>query len=529
MQRIAYQLVSGRRFHPGACKSGLWLVFRLALALLAGAGLNLGQPAAVPSAPVTRPPLQPGTPSVARAAETAPAPFTPSVYKTFAEWRTACEPLPSNRTLKMTLPPAELLPLKKFGEFMEVLDAFFRLAKTNELAQDNAWLGQPPVKPAFFNTDATYFLRPTLPFQPFVQRALVPAGSQIFFHGDLHGDIRSLVAWVDWLNRNGYLRDFHLARPDVYLVFLGDYTDRGMYGVEVLYTLLRLKVENPDRVFLVRGNHEDVGLASRYGFIGEGRGKYGTSFDGKRVMRLYDFLPVVLYLGTENNVLQCNHGGMEPGFDPRPLLDAPDPVRFQLLGKLNQQQFLKSHPEFSQGASGQARRLMDNTLVDFQPETPTSPVVIGFMWNDFSVVRGEPQFDFDPGRAFIYGENPTKVILRQSSTAARQVQAVFRAHQHATILNGMMRRLKVGRGVYRHWQENDSVSLLQADLAVVAQKIEVSEERRVPPLSVFTFNVLPDIVYGEALVYSFDTFGILTTAKSFEDWRLRVVNQTIRK
>jgi hypothetical protein len=455
--------------------------------------------------------------------------FVPSVYKTFAEWKAAIDRVPSNRTLKLTLPPESLLPLKDFGQFTEVLDAFFRLCKTNGLADERAWLGTPPVRPDFFNTDATYFLKPPLLFQPFVERELVSPGAQVFFHGDLHGDVRSLVAWVDWLNRNGYLRDFTIARPNVYLVFLGDYTDRGMYGVEVLYTMLRLKVANPNHVFIVRGNHEDVGLATRYGFMVEGRGKYGANFDAKHVLRLYDFLPVVLYLGCETNVIQCNHGGVEPGFDPKRILDAPEPVHFQLLGRLNQMRFVKGHPKFIQGMSSQSRRLMDSTLTDFQPDTPTSPAVIGFMWNDFSVVHGEAEFDYDPGRAFIYGENPTKVVLAEGSGSVRQLRAIFRAHQQATILNSMMRRLIPGHGVYRHWQETDSVSMLNSDPAAIAKNIDLSEERRVPLYSVWTFNVVPDSVYGEALNYSFDTFGMLTMATSFDDWRLRVINQNIPK
>jgi hypothetical protein len=216
---------------------------------------------------------------------------------------------------------------------------------------------------------------------------------------------------------------------------------------------------------------------------------------------------------------------MEPGFNPRPLLDAPERVQFQLLGPLNQQQFLREHPEMANGLPSQARRLMQNALLDFKPQSPTEPWVIGFMWNDFSVVHGDPQFDFDPGRAFIYGEGTTKYLLSQFNTGKRRIQAVFRAHQHATILNGMMRRLKVGHGVYRHWQENDSPALMEADLPTIARKIELSEERRIPPLSVWTFNVVPDSAYGEVCDFSFDTFGILTTAEAFEDWKLRVVNR----
>jgi hypothetical protein len=198
-----------------------------------------------------------------------------------------------------------------------------------------------------------------------------------------------------------------------------------------------------------------------------------------------------------------------------------------MLGPLNQQQFVKEHPEIMTGFSARERRLLDNSLLDFQPESPTVPAVIGFMWNDFSVVRGEPQFDFDPGRAFIYGEHTTKFLLDHGSGSVRRLQAVFRAHQHATITNSMMRRLLLGHGVYRHWQETDSIASLQADPPVLSQKIDMATERRVTPSSVWTFNVVPDSVYGEALNYSFDTFGLLTVGKTLDEWKLRVINQTI--
>jgi len=53
---------------------------------------------------------------------------------------------------------------------------------------------------------------------------------------------------------------FKIKDKNAYLIFLGDYTDRGLAGIEVIITILRLMLENPNNVFLVRGNHENKNL-----------------------------------------------------------------------------------------------------------------------------------------------------------------------------------------------------------------------------------------------------------------------------
>src|SRR5262245_22932994 len=125
--------------------------------------------------------------------------FIPSAYKTFAEWKTACDRLPFNRQLRRGVAPKELLPIKSFKEFDEVIEAFFADSKKGTLSQTNRWIGEMPLRAAFFNTDKVYFQK-GIPFQPFAQKLLVPRDSEILFHGDLHGDVHSIVAWLDWLN-----------------------------------------------------------------------------------------------------------------------------------------------------------------------------------------------------------------------------------------------------------------------------------------------------------------------------------------
>ncbi len=479
---------------------------------------------------------------VVAAAEPDRAPGT----RSYDDWVAACQRLPSNRQLRGSPPPTSLLPLPRFAELGTMLSAFAAQCRTGALGQTNLWIGTSPTDHGFFNIDTAYFLAPdapssallqnflaaargprtapTIPFQPFAAKVEVPENSEIYLHADLHGDLRSLLADLAWLNNNGYLRGFEIVKPGFHMVFFGDYTDRGGYGVEVLYTLLRLKLANPERVSLARGNHEEISLAARYGFLSEGRLKYGADFDVVKVLRIYDFLPVVIWLGSGGNYIQCNHGGMEPGFDPRPLLGAAGPTAFQFIGTLTQRHFLATHPDWFAPNDSQARSEYSRAALDFRPVDPINPVTLGFMWNDFTVTADEPGFAVDPGRAFVYGQSTTRYLLEQTRSGSNSVQAVFRGHQQSSAPNPMMRRLLAGRGVFRHWQKGDSIARDGASIRELEGFLETAPERAIPPGSVWTLNISPDSAYGEANGFDYDTFAILKTAKDFADWRVKVIN-----
>lgn len=457
-----------------------------------------------------------------------------SLTRSFASWKAACDKLPSNRSLKLAWPKREVLPLAGFSEMDAVLNAFFAQCKTGALAQATNWTGPVPGQNSFFNTGSAWFIpsktvpgSPSIPFEPYAQKLSVPEGSEIFFRADLHGDIRSLLADLAWLNDKGQLKDFTIAQTNFCMIFLGDYTDRGAYGMEVLYTLFRLKLANPDRVFLARGNHEEVGLQSRFGFLEEGSYKFGPQFNAAKLERAYDFLPIVIYAGTGSNFIQCNHGGMEPGFHPQALLSSTGAVSFQLVVKLNQKEFLKTHPGWLAQADRLSQRAAAELLVDFEPKDPGAVPLLGFMWNDFTVLASEPQLRDDPKRGMIYGAQAARFLLQAASSEAAQVQAVFRGHQQSPTINPMMRRLVASRGVYRHWQDTDSPALLNAPVTELERLLERTELRSIPSGSVWTFNVGPDSVYGDGCKFSFDAFGILKTAHNFADWQLKVVNLPI--
>lgn len=438
----------------------------------------------------------------------------------FAAWRSACSQLPPNRVLNGRMPPRALLPLKGFAEFERAVDAFFAVATNGPLSQPDRWVGTAPRRETFLDVQKTWFGTQGFPFEPFAARLTLPAGAKVHLQGDLHGDIHSLLAVLGRLQERKALDGFKLSDPDLHIVFLGDYTDRGLYGVEVLYTLLRLKAANPDRVHLVRGNHEDVSLVARYGFLAEAQAKFGGTFKAEKVLRAYDFLPVVLYLGSGTNYVQLCHGGMEPGFSPDALLTSDGTNRFQRLGALQQATFLRQNPDWigNTPEAAEARR----QFTDFTPAAPTSPAVIGFMWNDFTVFRDEPAFAHNPDRAYVYGQPAVEYLLRNASKGGARVRAVIRGHQHSGISNPMMRRLVASRGVFRHWQELASPAAVAAEPSELAPKLDTRPSRALPDNSVWTLNVAPDSVYGLGCGFNFATFGLLQLAPAFEDWRLQV-------
>ena len=215
------------------------------------------------------------------------------VMPDFEAWRQACARLPQNRVLGGRMAPRERLPLPRFESISAVLDAHFASATNGPMSGPSAWVGAFP-SPGFFDITRSWHGRSRTPFEPFVQKHLVPPGSKVLLQGDLHGDIHSLLAVIGRLQEKGLMQGFRITDPRFYMVFLGDYTDRGVHGIEVIYTLLRLQVANPERVLLVRGNHEDVSLVARYGFLAEGQAKYGADFDAAKVVRFHDFLPAAV-------------------------------------------------------------------------------------------------------------------------------------------------------------------------------------------------------------------------------------------
>jgi protein phosphatase len=146
---------------------------------------------------------------------------------------------------------------------------------------------------------------------PTIQGHLVklePKGDALIV-GDLHGNLESLKTVLE---KSGFLKKI-VNHKDAYLIFLGDYGDRGAYSVEVYSVILSLKLAYPKQVILLRGNHEapkslmayphDLPLQLRQHFPNDWKVIY------EKMFRLFNLLYNAVYV--EGRYLMV-HGGVSP-------------------------------------------------------------------------------------------------------------------------------------------------------------------------------------------------------------------------
>jgi hypothetical protein len=124
----------------------------------------------------------------------------------------------------------------------------------------------------------------------------------IFAAGDLHGDNESFLKILDIHEASG---------KDSMLLFLGDYADRGLYGVEII-TKLNDLLEVRDDIIALKGNHE-LYIDGKPDFfpcdlIQEAENKYDTW--GKFYHNIFEPFVSKLYIAAIMNNVLFVHGGV---------------------------------------------------------------------------------------------------------------------------------------------------------------------------------------------------------------------------
>lgn len=152
--------------------------------------------------------------------------------------------------------------------------------------------------------------------------------------GDTHGDFASILKIT---------RPFFQKKVDG-IVFMGDFVDRGEFGFLSLMFLIGMSLAWPDRIIMLRGNHEDMSLNVIFGFYQELQRYFANAdiFDAvcATIESLYDLMSLAAITPLRS---LCVHAGIPKyQFDIYDLNQLPKPhVDFRYIKNRTQRDYLK--------------------------------------------------------------------------------------------------------------------------------------------------------------------------------------------
>ena len=195
--------------------------------------------------------------------------------------------------MNFTFPYQELIP-----EITKVYKTYEALWKVDVTMYEigNSRLVFPVLKENFLN-DLCRGVKEILEKEP----SLLKLNDDCVILGDLHGHILDLFR---------VLKKFGPPSRTNYVI-LGDLVDRGEFSLETATLVFVLKALFPNKMHIVRGNHEFPAMFQYNGFSEQIEGVYGSHIVTYAFANAFAYLP---FAALVSGKVLCVHGGIGPGF-----------------------------------------------------------------------------------------------------------------------------------------------------------------------------------------------------------------------
>lgn len=127
---------------------------------------------------------------------------------------------------------------------------------------------------------------------------LVSIAEPVCIVGDIHGQYADLLNMISKAGDPGSLN----------YLFMGDYVDRGIFGIEVCTLLFSIKLSFPKSVVLLRGNHESRNMTETFTFREEVLNRFDIEIYDL-FMEVFDAMPISAQISKKYLAM---HGGISP-------------------------------------------------------------------------------------------------------------------------------------------------------------------------------------------------------------------------
>ena len=234
----------------------------------------------------------------------------------------------------------------------------------------------------------------------------------------------------------------------------GDFVDRGFYSLESFLLLLCLKVRYPDRMTLIRGNHESRQITTVYGFYDECLRKYGSANVWRYCCDVFDYLALgAIVLGASNTLSPPNESISSQVYEEEDIEIEVCNAEGDIMSRFQRQAGEQKSPangattktgppgSSASGASGGSTGnptgavlcvhgglspLIDTVdkirLLDRKQEVPHEGAMCDLLWSDPDEIDG---WGLSPrGAGFLFGSDIVKVFNHRND-----LSLIARAHQ----------------------------------------------------------------------------------------------------